>query len=217
MTTREQFLAAIRERLGQPIPENPLRPLLAPAPDEPIRYAVDLSDAVGRFIDAATGVGAELVGTPGDALAVLLHRVQADVRASRAVVSDDPECEGVRPILESLGVEVLPLGDPSVVATADLGVTGAVCGVALTGSLVVDSQRAQSRLASLLPEVHLALLKQERIAPTPGAILRQLNTWLPHGIPTNLVFITGPSRSADIELEITLGVHGPRRLLIALR
>jgi L-lactate utilization protein LutC len=133
------------------------------------------------------------------------------------VISDDPECEGVAQILASLGVEVLPVGDPAVVATADLGVTGALCGVALTGSLVVDSRRAHTRLASLLPEVHLVLLLRERIAPTPGDVFRQLTHWLPEGLPSNLVFITGPSRSADIELEITVGVHGPRRVLIALR
>lgn len=217
MTTRDEFLSVIRERLREPIPHNPLRPLIAPAPDEPIRYAVDLSNPEGRFIGAATGAGAELVGTPADGLETILQRVQEDVRASRVVVSDDPECEGVGPILESLNVEVLPAGDPAVVATADLGVTGAVCGVALTGSLVMDSARARTRLASLLPEVHLALLARERIAATPGDMLRQLTRWLPGGLPSNLVFITGPSRSADIELEITVGVHGPRRVLIALR
>jgi L-lactate utilization protein LutC len=217
VTTRDEFLSVIRERLRRPIPENPLRPLIAPGPDEPVRYAVDLSNPERRLVQAATGAGAEIVGTPADELAAVLQGVQEDVRATTAVISDDPECEGVAQILASLGVEVLPVGDPAVVATADLGVTGALCGVALTGSVLMDSRRARTRLASLLPEVHLVLLARERIAPTPGDVFRQLTRWLPEGLPSNLVFITGPSRSADIELEITVGVHGPRRVLIALR
>jgi L-lactate utilization protein LutC len=217
MTTRAEFLAAVRDRLREPIPENHLRPLTEAGLGEPIRYAVELSDPEARFLEAATGVGAEVVGRPEDDLRAILERVRDDVRPARAVVTDDPECKGVAPILASLGVEVLAAGGPSDVATADLGVTGALGGVALTGSLVMDSGRARTRLASLLPEVHLALLARDRIAATPGDFLRELSRWFPDGLPSNIVFITGPSRSADIELEITVGVHGPRKVLVALR
>ena len=218
VTTRPEFLAAVKARLLQPIPDNHLRPLETGADlGEPIRYAVDLSDLESRFIEAATGAGAEVVGGPEEDLGAVLERARDDVRPVRAVVTDDPECEGVVAILESLDVEVLPAGDPAIVATADLGVTGAVGGVALTGSLVMDSGRARTRLASLLPEVHVALLSRDRIVPTPGDILHNVEEWFPRGLPSNVVFVTGPSRSADIELEITVGVHGPRRVLIALR
>lgn len=216
MTTREDFLGRVRDRLRAPVPTNHLRPI-GPVRDEPIDYAVELSDPKGAFTSAATKVGAEIIAGADEELRSVLQRVVADVAPKRAVVSDDPECDGVAAILAELGVEVLEGGDPAVVATADLGVTGALAGVALTGSLLVDSGRARTRLASLLPETHLALLPADRIVPSPGSLLRDMAAWFPEGPPSNLVFITGPSRSADIELVITIGVHGPRRVLVALR
>ena len=108
------------------------------------------------------------------------------------------------------------LGDIAATAGADLGITGAVCGIALTGSLIVGSGRAGARTASLLPGVHLALLPRDAILPTPGHLFRDLPATLPDGLPSNLVLITGPSRSADIEMQLTIGVHGPRHLVIGL-
>ncbi len=212
MTTRQQFLDRLRARLADGVPHNPLRPLGGPT-DEPIDYALDPSDPIARFAESAGAAGAELVGEPGETLETLLGRVCDSVDPQRAVVSADPECDGAAQILAALGVEVLAAEFPEVVAQADLGVTGALGGIALTGSLIVDSRRAQSRLASLLPEVHLALLPAEAIVATPGDLWRHL----PEELPSNLVTITGPSRSADIELQLTIGVHGPRRVLIALR
>lgn len=216
MTTKERFLATVRERLTDGIPENALRPL-APVDDAPIRYAVDTSDPVRRFVEAAGGVGAEIVGRRDDPVEDVLAETARRVKPRTAALSGDPECAGVAQILESFGIEVVSRDDSPNVATADLGVTGARFGIALTGSLVMDSGRSRTRLASLLPPVHLALLPEEAILPTVGHLLRDLPRHLPEGLPSNLVLITGPSRSADIELQLTIGVHGPRRLLIALR
>lgn len=216
MTTRAEFLSVIRERLRLPTADHSIRPIV-PVPNDPIRYAVDLSELEPVFTAAAAEAGAELVGRPGDELAEVLERVIRTVEPSRAVVSDDPECEGVAAILSRLGVEIVDGGDPAVVATAQLGVTGAAWAVALTGSIVVDSVRAGTRLASLLPETHLALVRASNIVPTPGSLFRALSSRYPDGLPSSLVFVTGPSRSADIELVITIGVHGPRSVLIAIR
>lgn len=96
---------------------------------------------------------------------------------------------------------------------ADLGVTGAVCGIALTGTIVVDSSRAGGRLASLLPPLHLALLPIDAMVADAGEVLRALPA---RRLPSNLVFVTGPSKSADTELVLTVGVHGPRKVVVAL-
>jgi L-lactate utilization protein LutC len=101
-------------------------------------------------------------------------------------------------------------------ARATIGLTGAEAAFASTGSIVVASGRGKSRAASLLPLHHLVLVPMSRIHPTFEAWLHTLRRDNALGsflrVSGQIVFITGPSKSADIELNLTLGVHGPRAL-----
>jgi L-lactate dehydrogenase complex protein LldG len=216
MTSQDEFIASVRDRLSDGIPPNPLRPLQEAA-NGPIEYTTDLTDIVDRFRRAAIEAGAEIIGAPDEPIDRILHQVLEIIEPHVVTVSKDPECDGIEHILSDAGIEIAPPNDLASVASADLGITGAITGVALTGSLVVNSRRATGRLVSLLPKAHLALVPTPNIVPTPGDVLRNMAEWFPDGLPSNLVFITGPSRSADIELQITKGVHGPERLLIACR
>ena len=119
-------------------------------------------------------------------------------------------------MLQDEGVEVMPFDGPGTASIADLGVTGAMYGIAATGTLVMHAGRAGGRTASLLPPVHLALLDARNILPESGALFRQMSERLPEGPPSQLVFATGPSRSGDIELIITTGVHGPKEVWIGI-
>jgi L-lactate dehydrogenase complex protein LldG len=92
--------------------------------------------------------------------------------------------------------------DPIVV-----GLTGAQGGLADTGSIALISGPGRGRLASLLPPVHIALLPQSRLYPSLPAFLESHPNVTEAG--SNLVFITGPSRTGDIEMTLTMGVHGP--------
>lgn len=96
---------------------------------------------------------------------------------------------------------------------AEAGLTGAIAGVAETGTLVVPAGRNQSQLASLLPPVHLVLL--------PASVIHQTMTdWLREGGEeaiagaSSLNLISGPSRTADIEMTLTIGVHGPGQVIV---
>jgi L-lactate dehydrogenase complex protein LldG len=212
---RAAFLGRVRSRLAGGIPENMIRPVqpLGAEVGE-IQYSVDVSDRVESFTRALEAVAGQVVRVKDAAsLASTLRSLCAQHSVHRAVVSGDPECEGIVDILGQIGVVAEPLRNPAQAAEADLGVTGARCGVALTGSVVVDSARAGGRAASLLPPVHLALLLEDHIVATPGDVLRALGS---EALPSNLVFITGPSRSSDIEMRITLGVHGPRAMVVGL-
>lgn len=88
-----------------------------------------------------------------------------------------------------------------------VGLTGAEAGLADTGSLALVSGPGRSRLASLLPPVHIALLPLARLYPSLAAFLAAQPDAVAAG--SNLVLITGPSRTADIEMTLTIGVHGP--------
>lgn len=96
--------------------------------------------------------------------------------------------------------------------TAAVGVTGALAVLADTGSIVVTSGAGRPRLASLLPPIHVALVTTAQIVPSLGVWLEAHPT-LPADV-ANCVVITGPSRTADIEMTLTRGVHGPRTVHI---
>ncbi|MDH3307664.1 MAG: LUD domain-containing protein [Acidimicrobiia bacterium] len=95
-----------------------------------------------------------------------------------------------------------------------LGITGADAGLAESGSIVLTHGHGRPRMASLIPLVHVALLPVSRLEWS-------LSTWSSaHGgevdSTTNLVIITGPSRTGDIEMQLNLGVHGPKHLHVVL-
>jgi L-lactate dehydrogenase complex protein LldG len=92
------------------------------------------------------------------------------------------------------------------------GVSRAVYGLADTGSVVLAASPDEPRSASLLPEVHISLLAEDRILPDLEALFEALEGEL----PSALAIITGPSRSADIEQKLAVGVHGPGEVHIVL-
>ncbi len=97
---------------------------------------------------------------------------------------------------------------------ASTGVTGAFAGLADTGSIVVTSSPKCPRLASLLPPTHIALLPVDRLYPDLPTFLARHPDLTQRG--SNAVIITGPSRTADIELTPVFGVHGPKTLHVVL-
>jgi L-lactate dehydrogenase complex protein LldG len=95
---------------------------------------------------------------------------------------------------------------------AAAGITGALAGIADTGSLALVSAATRPRLASLLPATHIAFLKTSALYPNMASFFAAH----PHVTrdASNVLFITGPSRTADIELTLQRGVHGPKFLHI---
>jgi len=92
---------------------------------------------------------------------------------------------------------------------ADIGITSASFAIAETGSLVMMAQPGQERLASLLPPVHVAIVERAQILPDLFDLFTELRRAGYDNLPSNLAFITGPSKTGDIELTLTTGVHGP--------
>lgn len=97
---------------------------------------------------------------------------------------------------------------------ATVGPTGATAGLADKGTLVLVSGPGRPRLASLLPPVHIALLSIGLLLPNLPSLFAGYPNLTPQG--SNLILITGPSRTSDIELTPVWGVHGPKRLHILL-
>jgi L-lactate dehydrogenase complex protein LldG len=93
-------------------------------------------------------------------------------------------------------------------AQCDLGVTEADVALPETGTLGLFSSSEKPRAVSLLPRIHLALVRPEAIRTDLHQVFAEARS------QPYLVFITGPSRTADIELTVTLGVHGPQVLCV---
>ena len=97
-------------------------------------------------------------------------------------------------------------------AGARVGVSEMDFAIADTGTLVQVAAAVEQRLVSMLPLVHVAIAPARRIVPDLAALLREVR-------PADagyLAFVTGPSRTADIERVLTIGVHGPERLVVVL-
>ena len=186
---------------------------------EPWQSRRDFADLAERFTQALTAVFGEVRQAENlDGAWQLVGEIIEELNAEKIVVN------GERPLTEYNFPQKWPQihwhivgqsddGDLRQFCTdANLGISGAEAALAETGSVLVISGSAQSRLATLLPPVHLALV--------PTSILTtDLFTWTAvrqNPMPANLVFVSGPSKTADIEQTMAVGVHGPKRFIVIL-
>lgn len=94
-------------------------------------------------------------------------------------------------------------------AEADIGIVQADYAVAYTGSIAVLSGERKGRSVSLLPTVLFAVIPTSSLVTRLGEVLAEFDRAGREGLPAGIHFISGPSRSADIENDLTIGVHGP--------
>lgn len=233
MTTRAAFVDALRREMAKTAGLFPAAASARPA--DPVRAAaairararVDAAALLDRFQAEAERVGtvvhrAATVERAGE----IVVRLAAE-RAARRVVTW--RRSGLGPVsavaarLADAGVEVFEgtAGDAAAraaliqrLAGADMGLTGVDLAVAETGSLVLVSGAGKGRAVSLLPACHVALLGPDQLLGTLEEAGVVLESWeaTGAGAGANIVFVTGPSRTADIELTLTRGVHGPREV-----
>ena len=97
-------------------------------------------------------------------------------------------------------------------AVADLGVTGATLAVASTGSVLVPMGSDAPRVASLLPPLHVVVVREEDLVPGFDELFARLPSLARDR--AQVVLITGPSRTGDIELTLVRGVHGPVEIVV---
>ena len=98
--------------------------------------------------------------------------------------------------------------------TIDAGITGTLAGVADTGTLVLRPDAQEPRTLSLVPPVHVAVLMASTLHASLSAALRALAPQA--DMPTNLLLVSGPSKTADIQQTLAYGAHGPKELVIVL-
>jgi L-lactate utilization protein LutB len=145
---------------------------------------------------------------PGEISKYLMELLGRSDHSAILSWEDDQLPDGLLEELRRDGVTIHHQPDPSV----RVGLTGALAGIARTGSVALTSGAGRPLTASLLPEVHVAILRKEDIHENLAEVLS-----LPQiQQASSSVIITGPSRTADIEMALTIGVHGPGEIHVLL-
>lgn len=219
---RNVIVGSLRDALrGIRLPDASQHPGSFPLdPATPTPGDAALVQRFGEELAALTGV-MHRAPSAAEAIAAVL-KIAKQRRAERVLAWTDqwPDCPGLVAALAQAGIQAAGFEAPSesaarrraldVIEPIAVGVTGALAGLADTGSIILAAGTGRSRMASLLPPVHIALLARSRVYATLPVFLAAHPGVA--GTTSNLVLITGPSRTADIELTLTHGVHGPREV-----
>lgn len=223
MNKEQALLQRIANRLGrsEPLKEKPQRDVIG-APDFWREYQLSLEEKIDRFSEswrALTGI-VEVVDSPTDALTVLKNWLQSE-HISRVIRWDHPELDhlGLDGELQGQGVKVDVWGKSGhfsmkeIANEAEAGITWVDYAVADTGTLALFSSAGKARSVSLLPPVHISIFRAGQLVTRIGEVMVKLDEMnRKQGLPAGVNFITGPSRSADIENDLSIGVHGPKKV-----
>lgn len=229
MTSEQEFLARVSARLGRKSPAeakpvwNPTLPVANIGPTDPEALAE-------RFKHELERVGGKVYrAAPTEAAATAAAILTDQGLAGTVVRWEDPSLNGLGldEALNTAGFTVVPFapgaGGGALVQAAEqavAGITGCDAAIAETGSLVLGSRQLEEqsapgrgRVVSLLPPVHIAIVRLEQLVYSALEVFRGLKS---APMPSQVVFVTGPSRSADIENDLSIGVHGPGQVHVIL-
>lgn len=222
MSNREALLARVRQAAEQ---GRRYRVQLKPFDDQ-IGYLGAGDDLVERFANEINAVGGQAFVVPDiEAARRQLKELLIEARATSALCWQHELLDrlGLVDLLSVAGVMLLdharlteaPAADRrKTLLACDVGITSCDCAIAETGTLMMGSQPGRERVASLLPPTHIAIVDSQQIVPDLIDAISILNQWGFESLPSNVTFITGPSKTGDIELQLTTGVHGPGKWLV---
>jgi L-lactate dehydrogenase complex protein LldG len=220
-SAREAILGSIRSHLAASVPyderelpvnhENPV--ILSNAP----RKLTSIVDSFKQSLEAVDGYCVIASGETeiAAALTQIISRLQqTKLRAQRIAISDVPEVERLMHLTD-LDIEALAVAPNAAdIFSFDVGISTVQAAIAETGTLVLEATSERHRLISLVPPVHIAILDASRIFETLGGALAFLQK--DEAVSPAVAFVTGPSRTGDIELTLAIGVHGPQELHVII-
>ena len=219
---QDSVLDVVRRALGR-------EATLTPKPLEPFVEAAELHDGqdlISRFTQEATVVMAQVHLVPSglqlfDKLAEICANHVGEIAMSNADIFRDIDLPRA---LADRGLQILRADETNHhrlverLATCSVGVTGAAGAIAETGTVVISSDEASAQLVSLLPPVHVAVIRSSQIVSSLSQAISRINQEQIDRVDParSVVFITGPSRTGDVELVLSIGVHGPKELHVVI-
>jgi len=209
------MLARIREHLAESAPFDRVHQAslaqhgVGPASGQVVEPSTSkgLIDLFRESLEAVNG-SCTIVADEA-AAASSLRRVIELNHLQRIALSDSPVVGRLMQQVEC-DAELLANAEPEALFNCDGGITSVQWAIAETGTLVLETKSERHRLVSLVPAMHIAILAAGRILGTMSQALEAVST--KGELSRTVTFITGPSRTSDIELTLAIGVHGPARL-----
>ncbi|HYF90674.1 MAG TPA: lactate utilization protein C [Symbiobacteriaceae bacterium] len=220
---QQQFLARVRNRLSRSGAEG--EPVWKPSLPISDVGPTDAEALTQRFEAELTKLSGKVYRALSEAqVAPMIVGILKEAGATGSVVRwDDPLVNdlGIDEALTFAGFAVAAVkhGEPGrpqveLAERSVAGITGVDFAIAETGTLVMGAARpgeagapGRGRTVSLLPPIHIAVMRKEQIVYTPAHVFQRLRAM--GKLPSQVVFASGPSRSADIENDLSIGVHGP--------
>ena len=229
---RREVFARIREALKVPAPHRHVGHVgehpAAPNHDEPVPGTEDFR-AWLPFVGADLEEQVDLFAQNSAALKTELHRVDSLEEAGERLNQLAREANWRQvathqhplalPLAEKIALPRLVVVSGYAVSemeSCDAAITGCDFLIAQTGSLLVSGPSAGGRALSVLPPHHVVVARASQMVPDLATALQQARLRYASQWPSFLSFITGPSRTGDIERILVLGAHGPKRVTIFL-
>jgi L-lactate dehydrogenase complex protein LldG len=193
MSAREQIYAKIKTALD-PLPEREPRPVV-PRGVADAQWLRDEADDVALFIKRASAVGTKCFTSAGDCLSWLFEQQVGKVYVPDALADLTAKFDGI--------VQVVRQYSRGQVDEIDAALTPAAGAIAESGTIILTDQSTPDRLAALAPWTHIAVIRKESVHRSIADALAAMPD------DPNIIWITGPSKTADVEGILIEGVHGP--------
>jgi len=222
--SREEILHTVRKGLKGASSSAPMleeRNFLTEAQEIHKAIKKSQSTLITQFIGELKKVNTNVIETGGknEIKTSLLHLIkEKELKSFSIWESQFLKEANVKNELKDAGLNLVTAKNKNRIANSDIGITEVDYAIADTGTLVLLTDKNQPRSVSLLPPIHLAIVRPENLVRNIDDLFVILKSKLENleDITSCMTFITGPSRTADIELNLTLGVHGPKELYVVI-
>ncbi|WP_078382112.1 LutC/YkgG family protein [Sutcliffiella halmapala] len=221
---RDAFLTTISTSLGRPVrKEGVSRPVWKHQPQWEVLKGATQDDLVGVLKKQCVHIHTDIVETTVSCLEETVKSVVIGYGAGQVITWDDPRFEqyGLKQKMQEEWLEDgmdVHIWDPSIgeeniviAERSNVGITFSDQTLAESGTVVLFSGNGKGRSVSLLPATYIAIIQKSTIVPRITQAAHEIHNKVSNGekIPSCINFISGPSNSADIEMNLVVGVHGP--------
>lgn len=211
----EAFLQRLASRLGRDMPAFVERPQWKHTPQQTVFQGYSQDELLDELKKQCTRIHTTLVETTTDELCHTIEQVIDAHGGGPIVVANDERYEqvGLSSFLKREDVHVwdvsLERANIEAAEKANIGITFSDMTLAESGTVVLLNDRNQGRTISFLPKTYVAIIPKSTIVPRMTQAARLIREQ--KHVPSCINFITGPSNSADIEMNLVVGVHGPMK------